>query len=62
MAEALGRTVPNSRYSPRLDLHTIIGDSGHKKEKDARILCEQEYEPAVCHFLLNQSKKPENAR
>jgi betaine-homocysteine S-methyltransferase len=57
MAEALGRTVPNSRYSPRLDLHTIIGDDGHKKERDARILCEQQYDPAVCHFLL---KKPEN--
>ncbi len=57
MAEALGRTVPNSRYSPQLALHTIIGDEGHKKEKDARILCEQQYDPAVCHFLLN---KPRN--
>jgi betaine-homocysteine S-methyltransferase len=25
MAEALGRTVPNSKYSPRLDLHPILG-------------------------------------
>jgi len=59
MAEALGRTVPNSRYSHRLDLHTIIGDQDHKKERDAHILCEQEYEPAVCHFLLSEDKKPE---
>jgi betaine-homocysteine S-methyltransferase len=56
MAEALGRTVPNSRYSPRLDLHTIIGDDGHKKERDARILCEQHYDPAVCHFLLKKAE------
>jgi betaine-homocysteine S-methyltransferase len=27
MAEALGRTAPNSKYSPRLELHTIIGDT-----------------------------------
>jgi len=52
MAEALGRTVPNSKYSPRLELHTIIGDELHRKEKDQRILCEQRYDPAVCHFLL----------
>jgi len=58
MAEALGRTTPNSRYSPRLALHTIIGDDTHKKERDARILCEQQYDPAVCHFLLDQSRKP----
>jgi betaine-homocysteine S-methyltransferase len=32
MAEALGRTVPASKYSPRLELHTIIGDSMHRKE------------------------------
>jgi betaine-homocysteine S-methyltransferase len=59
MAEALGRTVPNSRYSPKLDLHTIIGDAGHLKEHDARILCEQRYDPAVCHFMLTESGKPE---
>lgn len=57
MAEALRRTVPNSKYSPRLALHTIIGDEGHQKERDARILCEQQYDPAVCHFLL---KGPED--
>ena len=55
MAEALGRTVPNSKYSPRLDLHTIIGDDEHKKERDASILCEQQYDPAVCHFLVERS-------
>ena len=27
MAEALGRTVPASRYSPDLSLHPVIGDS-----------------------------------
>jgi hypothetical protein len=26
MAEALGRTVPGSRYSPDLSLHPILGD------------------------------------
>ena len=57
MAEALGRTVPNSKYSPRLELHTIIGDKHHRKERDERILCEQRYNPAVCHFLLKKSQK-----
>jgi betaine-homocysteine S-methyltransferase len=52
MAEALGRFVPNSKYSPRLELHAIIGDKGHQKERDERILCEQIYDPAVCHFML----------
>ena len=51
MAEALGRTVPASRYSPELQLHTIIGDSSHIKEKDSQILCEQRYGKAHCHFL-----------
>ena len=41
MAEALGRQVPNSRYSPRLHLHTVIGDEAHIKERDARILEQQ---------------------
>ena len=41
MAEALGRTVPNSKYSPALELHTIIGDESHIKEKNLRILREQ---------------------
>ncbi len=41
MAEALGRTVPNSRYSPRLELHPIIGSEEHVKERDKRILAEQ---------------------
>jgi hypothetical protein len=27
MAEALGRTVPASRYSPDLSLHPVIGDT-----------------------------------
>lgn len=41
MAEALGRTVPNSRYSPCLDLHPIIGTEEHIREKDPRILADQ---------------------
>jgi betaine-homocysteine S-methyltransferase len=51
MAEALGRHVPNSKFSPELELHTIIGDQNHIKEKNARILCEQRYGKAHCHFL-----------
>lgn len=51
MAEALGRTVPNSKYSPQLDLHPIIGSEEHVKERDKRILCEQRYGAAVCHFM-----------
>jgi betaine-homocysteine S-methyltransferase len=51
MAEALGRTVPASEYSPQLDKHAIIGDDAHVREKDARILCEQKYGKAHCHFL-----------
>jgi betaine-homocysteine S-methyltransferase len=54
MSEALGRTVPASRYSPELKLHTIIGDSSHVKEKDSKILCEQRYGKAHCHFLDKQ--------
>lgn len=41
MAEALGRTVPNSRYSPRLDLHPILGDDQHRRERDPRTIREQ---------------------
>jgi betaine-homocysteine S-methyltransferase len=51
ISEALGRTVPNSKYSPRINLHKIIGDQAHTREKDARILCEQRYGKAHCHFL-----------
>ena len=51
MAEALGRTVPASKYSPQLGLHTIIGDASHVKEKNAQILCEQRYGKAHCHFM-----------
>ena len=51
MAEALGRTVPASKYSPQLEKHTIIGDPSHIKEKDAQILCEQRYGKAHCHFM-----------
>lgn len=54
MAEALGRTVPASKYSPALELHTIIGDSSHVKEKDSQILCEQRYGKAHCHFIEKQ--------
>ena len=45
MAEALGRTVPNSRYSPRLELHPIIGSEEYIREKDPRILTEQRGKP-----------------
>jgi betaine-homocysteine S-methyltransferase len=51
MAEALGRIVPNSKYSPQLDLHPIIGSQEHIKERDERVLCEQRYGSAVSHFL-----------
>lgn len=44
MAEAIGRTVPNSKYSPDLKLHTIIGDESHIKEKNARILRQQRHD------------------
>jgi betaine-homocysteine S-methyltransferase len=57
MAEALGRSVPNSKYSPALELHTIIGEGAHIKEKDPRILCEQRYGKAHCHFLEQHSAK-----
>jgi betaine-homocysteine S-methyltransferase len=33
MAEALGRTVPASRYSPAIELHPMIGASVEEKEK-----------------------------
>jgi betaine-homocysteine S-methyltransferase len=55
MAEALGRTVPNSDYSPRVALHPIIGSEEHVKETDDRILCEQRYGSAVCHFLNKET-------
>lgn len=51
MAEALGRTVPASKYSPRLEMHTIIGGPAYIKEKDSQILCEQRYGKAHCHFM-----------
>jgi betaine-homocysteine S-methyltransferase len=34
MAEALGRTVPASRYSPAMELHPVLGEN--VKEKDKR--------------------------
>lgn len=33
MAEALGRTVPASEYSPNMDLHPIIGDPNSQKKR-----------------------------
>jgi betaine-homocysteine S-methyltransferase len=62
MAEALGRTAPNSKYSPRLELHPIIGDEEHLREKDALTLCEQRYGAAACHFLRGniQRRSPSN--
>ncbi len=41
MAEALGRTTPNSKYSPKLNLHPILGDKDHLKIRDERIFTEQ---------------------
>ncbi len=57
MAEVLDRVVPNSKYSPRMDLHPIIGSDSNIKEKDERILCEQRYGAARCHFLLREKGK-----
>jgi len=57
MAEALGRTVPNSKYSPHLDLHPIIGSEEHLKERDKRILQEQRQGAAICHFLTHDINK-----
>ena len=57
MAEALGRTTPASQYSPRLELHTIIGSAEHRREQDERIWCEQKYGPTHCHFLLDEEGK-----
>jgi betaine-homocysteine S-methyltransferase len=54
MAEALGRTVPASKYSPRMEMHPIVGDSSHIREKDARILCEQQLGTERCGFLKNK--------
>jgi betaine-homocysteine S-methyltransferase len=54
MAEALGRRVPNSKYSPQLKFHPITGEQGYVKETDERILCEQRYGKAVCHFLAEK--------
>jgi betaine-homocysteine S-methyltransferase len=34
MAEALGRTVPASKYSPAIDLHPMIGAKVEEKEKE----------------------------
>jgi len=33
MAEALGRSVPASRYSPAIELHPMIGTQVEEKEK-----------------------------
>lgn len=57
MAEALGRTVPNSKYSPRLDLHPIIGSEEYLKERDKRILHEQRQGAATCHFPMHDINK-----
>lgn len=42
MAEALGRTVPNTRYTPQLHQHAIIGDAAHRRERNVRIVAEQQ--------------------
>ncbi len=38
MAEALGRTVPASKYSPDLSLHPVLGAQGAQQEKMARYI------------------------
>jgi betaine-homocysteine S-methyltransferase len=38
MAEALGRTVPASKYSPDLSLHPVLGAKGEDQEKYARYI------------------------
>lgn len=57
MAEALGRTPRGSEYSPKLELHPIIGDDENVRELNDRILCEQKYGKAHCHFLLKEDEK-----
>ncbi len=56
MAEALGRSVPNSKYSPRLELHTIIGNEAHVRERNSGILCAERHGDAKCHFIPQQEK------
>ena len=34
MAEALGRTVPASKYSPSMDLHPILGTTASSQDRD----------------------------
>jgi hypothetical protein len=34
MAEALGRTVPASRYAPVIELHPMIGEKVEEKAKE----------------------------
>jgi betaine-homocysteine S-methyltransferase len=34
MAEALGRTVPASKYSPSMDLHPILGTTAPSRDRD----------------------------
>ncbi len=58
MAEALGRTVPNSRYSPKLELHPIIGTEDYIREKDERILREQRF-PNRHNVTGDADKKPD---
>jgi betaine-homocysteine S-methyltransferase len=57
MAEVLGKSTPNSKYSPQLDLHPIIGAESQIKEKDERVLCEQRYGVGLCHFLSQKEGK-----
>jgi betaine-homocysteine S-methyltransferase len=38
MAEALGRTVPASKYSPDLSLHPVLGAQGDQQAKMARYI------------------------
>jgi hypothetical protein len=38
MAEALGKTVPASKYSPAMELHPMLGT--HVEEKDQHFLAD----------------------
>jgi betaine-homocysteine S-methyltransferase len=46
MAEALGRTVPASKYSPDLSLHPVLGAKGDEQEKYARYIQDFEADSA----------------
>jgi betaine-homocysteine S-methyltransferase len=58
MAEALGRTVPASTHSPKVELHPVIGDDAHTRDYDARTECEARYGIEACREMEEQGQKP----